>query len=437
MGRDRPEFINCLPDFAQMTTMANTNASRQIRESLLKLDDWSTQAQWKGYDTFDGLSSPLAPIFSFGNPFMKRVWQQGVRRFPMNIRPLLGIKPSNSSKGMGFFAQGYLHLYQTTGDKKYLAKMHSCLEWLIKNRCPQFKGYAWGNHFDYESRSGRIAPGTPTVVWTSLIGHAFLDAYDALQEERYLEVARGIAEFTSNELGHIATSHGDICISYTPTPEGKPIQGEYGIHNSNILGAGFLARLNSHSPKPIYLELAEKGVKFTIRDQMPNGAWNYGNHPKWAWVDSFHTGYNLEALDHYIRWKNDKTFLPELKKGYTFFVETFFEADGTPRYYDYKTRPLDIQCASQAIETLVNLRDLHPRSIETAISVAQWTINNMQDRTGYFYYRKYPVLTNKTPTLHWGQATMFAALALLDEYLNEKVPGTASQPTKSSELASA
>jgi hypothetical protein len=38
----------------------------------------------------------------------------------------------------------------------------------------------------------------------------------------------------------------------------------------------------------------------------------------------------------------------------------------------------------------------------------------MQDPTGYFYYRKYPLITNKTPTLHWGQATMFAALALLD-----------------------
>jgi hypothetical protein len=182
------------------------------------------------------------------------------------------------------------------------------------------------------------------------------------------------------------------------------------------------------------LELAEKAVKFTIRDQMPSGAWNYGSHPKWAWVDSFHTGYNLEALDSYIRWKQDRTFQPNLELGYKFFVETFFEEDGTPRYYDYKTRPLDIQCASQAIQTLVNLRDLHPRSIEIAQKVAHWTIINMQDPTGYFYYRKYPVMTNKTPTLHWGQATMFGALALLDHYLNSK---TVAEPQKSPVLAQA
>jgi len=395
--------------------------NNELRESLLKLERWSAQSRWMGYDTFDGLSSPYSTLFTWNNPFLKRVWQQGVRRFPINLRPLLGIKPSTSSKGMGFFAQGYLRLYQTTGEQEYLAKMHSCLDWLIQNRCPEFKGYAWGNHFDYESRSGRIPPGTPTIVWTSLIGHAFLDAYDAFGEQRYLDVAIGTAEFIINELGYVETGQ-DICLSYTPLPGGKPVRGEHGIHNSNILGAGFLSRLNSHSPKARYLELSEKAAKFTVRDQLPNGAWYYGSHPKWHWVDSFHTGYNLEALASYIRWKQDRTFQPSLEKGYKFFVETFFGADGTPRYYDYKTRPLDIQCASQAIQTLVNLRDLHPRSIEIAQKVAHWTIVNMQDRTGYFYYRKYPVMTNKTPTLHWGQATMFGAMALLDNYLNYQDP---------------
>src|SRR5689334_5794347 len=63
------------------------------------------------------------------------------------------------------------------------------------------------------------------------------------------------------------------------------------------------------------------------------------------------------------------------------------------------------------------LRTLDKRSVETAERVARWTIRNMQDRSGYFYYRKYPLITNKTPTLHWGQATMFAALAILLKHL--------------------
>jgi hypothetical protein len=56
-----------------------------------------------------------------------------------------------------------------------------------------------------------------------------------------------------------------------------------------------------------------------------------------------------------------------------------------------------------------------------ACKVARWTIKNMQDPAGFFYYRKYPLVTNKTPTLHWGQATMFAALTLLHQHLQTKV----------------
>jgi len=45
--------------------------------------------------------------------------------------------------------------------------------------------------------------------------------------------------------------------------------------------------------------------------------------------------------------------------------------------------------------------------------VAAWTIRHMQDEDGYFYYRQYPLMKAKTPMLHWGQATMFKALAHL------------------------
>lgn len=391
-----------------------------IYSALSKLEQWVEQNNWKAYDTFDGLSSPYSRLLTLNNPLLKRVWQQGVRRFPLNLRPLLRIKPASSSKGMGFFAQGYLRLFQTYGNGDYLKKMQSCLDWLVRNPAPGFQGICWGNHFDYQSRGGRIQPGTPTVVWTSLIGHAFLDAYEALGENRYLDVARNSAEFIINELGWIQTDR-DLCLSYTPLPGGKPKRGEDGVHNANMLGAGFLARVNVHAPKKRYAEIAEKAVKFTLRAQLNNGAWYYGVEPKWHWVDSFHTGYVLESLHNYIQCGRDRTFQKELEKGYRFFVDTFFGPDGTPRYYDYKTRPIDIQCASQAIQTLVNLRDLHPRSIEIAVKVAHWTIVNMQDKKGYFYYRKYPLITNKTPTLHWGQATMFAALALLDQHLRGNI----------------
>ena len=98
--------------------------------------------------------------------------------------------------------------------------------------------------------------------------------------------------------------------------------------------------------------------------------------------------------------------------GYQYWKNTFFLRDGTPRYYSHKTIPLDIQWSAQAIDTLVFFQDRDPESLPLAVRVAEWTIEHMQDHSGYFYYRRYsPWIANKTPTLHWGQATMLCALA--------------------------
>jgi rhamnogalacturonyl hydrolase YesR len=389
-----------------------------IRESLARLDRWIERANWKGYDTFDGLSSPLAPVLTFNNPLLKQLWQQGVRRFPVNLRPILGIKPGMSTKGMGFFAQGYLRMYQVHGEQAYLEKAEFCLRWLMENRNPEFQGHCWGNHFDYQSRGGNIAKGCPTIVWTGLIGHAFVDAYEILGKKEYLDVAASACEFIVNELGWQEFPEG-LLLRYYPNSNNL-------IHNSSMIGASLLARVDSLDSNPRYRDIAERAIQYTLHHQTREGAWHYGVGEKWAWIDSFHTGYVLEALAIFVRATGATKYQPVLEKGYKFFVETFFLPDGTPRYYDHKTLPIDIQCASQAVQTLVNLREMHPDSVNTAIRVARWTITHMQDASGYFYYRKYPLITNKTPTLHWGQATMLAALATLEQHLHANSPSPVS-----------
>ena len=70
-----------------------------------------------------------------------------------------------------------------------------------------------------------------------------------------------MGEFILNELGWIDTGQ-DICLSYTPLPGGKPVKGDGGVHNSNVLGAGLLSRLNTFASNPRYLEHAELGRKY-------------------------------------------------------------------------------------------------------------------------------------------------------------------------------
>ena len=381
-----------------------------IYESIGRLCRWLEENDYRGYDTFDGLNARFVRPLTFETKFLRTVLQQGVRRFPLNLRPLLGITKEHSSKGMGFLARGFMRLHKTTGDQIWKDKSEFALQWLIENQLPGYSGACWGNHFDYQSRGFYLPKRVPTIVWTALIGHAFLDAYDHFQKDRYLQIAVSACEHIVRDLGTLRDGDA-ICISYIPIKDTQ-------VHNANTLGASLLARTFSHTGNESYRELAQKAIQYTAQHQRPDSSWYYAEKADSHWIDNFHTAYVLDCFKLYEQSTGDDSFDRQLTNGYQYWKKTFFLQDGTPRYYDYKTLPVDIQCSSQAIDTLVFFNDRDPESLPLAMKVAQWTITNMQDRTGYFYYRRYsPWLVNKTPTLHWGQATMLCALAGLYQLL--------------------
>ncbi|MBZ5581653.1 MAG: hypothetical protein LAQ30_05500 [Acidobacteriia bacterium] len=376
----------------------------RIYESIHRLSEWLEANHYCGYDPFDGLSARLLRPFTFNSALLRTVLQQGVRRLPINVRPIVGVARSRSTKGMGFLARGFLRLYDATGDRAWQDKAACALQWLVDNRSEGYTGASWGNHFDYQSRVSYVPKGVPSVVWTSLIGHAFLDAYDQLGAERYLRIAVDACQHIVHDL--TAFPEGDsVCIGYFPR---QNVQ----VHNANVLAAGLLARTYARTRMENYRILAEKAIRYTAHHQRADCSWYYGEAANLHWVDNFHTAYVLDSLKYYTAGAGDDQFAATLLRGYNHWKSTFFLADGTPRYYSFKTLPLDIQCSAQAIDTLVFFRDQDSEALQTALRVADWTITHMQDRTGYFYYRRYSrLLINRTPTLHWGQATMLCALA--------------------------
>lgn len=378
-------------------------ADLTFKESIARLERWVEAHEYKGHEPFDGLSSPLSSL-TFGNQLLQRLLQQLVRQSPINLRPLLGIKPLESTKGRGYMASGYLILLQHTGKPEYRRRAVACLDWLIRNRSPLYSDYSWGNHFDYASRAGKFPRHASTLVWTSLIGQTFVDAYESLRDERYLDVAAGVCRWIL-KLPREASARG-TCLSYLTTQLTS-------IHNANLLGAAMLARTAKHTGDAELLDVAAAAVEYSCSRQLADGAWYYGEDPRYRWIDSFHTGYNLDSLKCFIDCTGDQRFHTPLDLGFRFFRTRFFEPDGRPRYYSNRAYPIDIQCASQGIETLAKFADHDPDALATAVRVARWTIRNMQHPTGYFSYRRYPGVVAKIPMLHWGQATMYRALALL------------------------
>ena len=49
----------------------------------------------------------------------------------------------------------------------------------MEHKSPKFQEYSWANHFDFASRSGRYSKDESIIVWTALIGQAFLDGFES------------------------------------------------------------------------------------------------------------------------------------------------------------------------------------------------------------------------------------------------------------------
>lgn len=375
----------------------------KIEQSLRDAISWVQRNEYRGFEPADGNLSWLFALTG-GQIFPMRAIQQVVLRAPFNIRPLFGIASHESAIGRGYMAWGYLSMYRLNGDEAMRHEAIACLEWLMANRSPHSEKFSWGDPYEYATRGGRRPYGEPLLIWSSLIGQAFLDAYELLRDERYLRVAESTGNWVL-KLPREDTDRGS-CLSYVAYRQAS-------IHNSNAMGAAFLAHLGSLTNNREALSVARSAMAYTCARQQGDGSWYYAEESKYHWIDNFHTSYNLSALKNYRDATKDDSFDKSIDTGLRFYKAHFFETDGRPKYFHYKTYPIDIQCAAQAIETLATMADDNPESLALSMKVAEWTIDNMQAEDGHFYYRDLGWKKVRTPMLHWGQGTMVKALAVL------------------------
>jgi hypothetical protein len=373
--------------------------------SLSKVEKWIESQNYMGYEPFDGLSSKFR-FLTFKNLLLDRILLQLIRQCPLNLRPFIGVEPLESTIARGYMAWGYCHMFRLTGIETYKKKIESCLEWLIDNKSQHYEEFSWGKHFDFASRGGLYKAFEPILIWTALIGHAFIEAYELFNNQQFLRVSESICDWILKLPRHKTDS--GFCLGYHNHDEAGT------IHNSNMIGAALLARTAKYAQTPEYMDTARSAMEFSCTRQLADGAWLYGEAPKNHWIDNFHTGYNLDGLKYFIDYSGDRQYQKIMLKGLEYYKNNFFEADGAPKYYNNRKYPIDSQCASQGIDTLANFGDLDDESLSMSSRVANWTIRNMQDPTGFFYYRMYPSgIKAKTPMIHWAQASTYKALTLL------------------------
>jgi len=369
------------------------------RRPVERLQAFIESAGFKGYDPYDALNSPILKALSFDQKYLRIVFIQTLKKFPFNLRPLLGIKKDYNPKGLGLFLWGYAKLYKIEKKAEYLEKINFLLRLLDESKSKGYSGNSWGYNFDWQSRAFYVPKYTPTIVNSSFIGHALIDTYLHTGNKEALEMAIGIKDFILNDLKRREEGRA-ICFSYTPIDNTA-------VHNANLLGASLLIRIFKLTGEEILKNIALRSLAYTMKYQHDDGSWYYAETEIQKWIDSFHTGFNLQSILYFLNEGFGEEYQEAFERGVNFYSNNFFLEDGTPKYYYDRVYPIDIHSSAQAVVFFSILGKGYKALVE---KIMGWMISNMQDGKGFFYFQKKKNYTNKIPYIRWAQAWAFHAL---------------------------
>lgn len=386
-----------------------------ISDSLAKLIKNIESQNYKGYDPYDALKSPLfrLPLLR-SNKLIRFGAQQFVKRFPLNLRPLLGIPKGYNPVTLGLCIQGYAYLIKATQlpftDYRISITACECLEkinYLIRELkkliTPGYHGSCWGYDFPWEARYTSIPAYGPTVVATGIVTNALFIAYKITESKECAELVKSAAEFVLYDLNITALDDSHV-YSYSPFDHQQ-------VFNASMKGVRILSQAYSLTGDLHFKEEAKKAVKFIVSNQRSDGSWGYSLASQGGWTDNYHTGYILDCLHDYTILTKDSEFKLALELGYSFYKSQFISESGMPNIFAGQTYPADCTSGAQTILTSLRFGDK-----AQAKKVALWIISNMMKKSGRFYYRKNKTYSIKTSFIRWSDSWMFASLAYL---LNE------------------
>ena len=398
---------------------------KQTTSALLK---YCQRNNWSGYDPYDALNSEIFKRLPFLNSRLPRLaLTQILKRSPLNLRNLLLIPKTQNPKALALFLMAFLKLH-----KMGLLENADIIPLMVQNLINLRSGsslkpvnrhplpveletvnryYCWGYSFPWQGRTVLAPRGAPNLVCTVFVANALLDAYEANQDAENLSMATSAADYILNEL--YWTKDSSVAGFSYPVPA---LHGQ--VHNANFLAAALFCRIFKYCGEKRFLEPAMKAARYSAAQQHVDGAWDYGEHPTQRWIDNFHTGFNLCALQTINQCLNTNEFEPNIRSGLEFYRNNFFREDGAPKYFHNRVYPIDIHSVAQSIITLSAFHEFNNSNVVLANSVFQWAMDNMWDKQGYFYYQVTPYYKNKISYMRWSQAWMLLALATMLENVN-------------------
>jgi hypothetical protein len=369
---------------------------------------WCQEHDFAGHDPFDALNSRLFQATPFTQSRNARLlFTQAVKRSPADLRALIRVPAERNAKGIALFTLAQIANHRRVKTEESEAAVREFISGLLAMKVDDYSGACWGYNFDWQSRNFFAPRGTPTIVPTAFAARALIESRQDLQD-----ITRSVCDFIMKDLPRTVETETEVCFSYAPDTNTR-------IFNASLLAAEVLASVGHQTGEQELIDLAARAARYVVNNQQPDGSWLYGTDPKQSWIDNFHTAYVLFSLKRIIDLSIRKSeFQQGLERGYRYWKNTFFLADGWPKYYDHDLYPADAHAAASAIVTFLECRELDDEALALARKVANWTIQNLRDRRGFFYYQRRRFYTVRKPYMRWTQAWMLYALSRLLEESN-------------------
>jgi len=389
--------------------------NHNLKDIYQRLDDWIIENDYKSYDLCDVKGTNLflksnalnTSKFKIGN-FVAFPVNYLLRNHSPILRKALNIEKNKYPQAQALIANSYLNLYRKNSDKTYLDKAKLLLDWIISNKTSGFENYCWGQPYDWYSRKV-IEKHTPRTTVSSQVAAVFIDMFELTGEQKYLDITKSICDFYINDLNWNEDQDGDICFSYTTVDN-------YHIHNANMLAAAILIRTWKHTQISEYKDFGVKAINFTLKHQNEDGSWFYWAPPDRVIgkIDHYHTGFVLESLYEILNIVDSDDIEKSFLKGLQYYDNNLFTSDLVPKYTNEKLYPIDIQSLAQSIITYAVVSGKFHEYNDKALKIMTWTVENMYDSDGYFYYRIYKNGNiDKTPYIRWAESWMLRALSLI------------------------
>lgn len=370
-----------------------------IEHALAGIRSWGEERNWRGYDPYDALNSPAAALLTLGSRSGRRALTQAVKLSPLNLRPLLAIRPDWNAKAIGLVSSAYVKL-AAAGDATARREADRWLGWLALNHSGDAAGNAWGYHFDVQTRFFFYRRGTPNTIATSFVAQAFLDAVELLDAGRWSEPALAASRFLTARM--LATGPRGSYFRYLPEENEL-------VHNANLMACAVLARTANALGEREFVGTAREALATSLVAQREDGSWPYAAGLHGDWVDNFHTGYVLESLARCA--DLEPAAREPLEHGLDYWERELFMPDGTPMYAPGRPYPLDAHCYATAIDTWLAVAERRPGALERAERIARLLLERMLDPAGFVYFQQRRLWTNRVPFVRWTTAPSFRALA--------------------------